>query len=152
MALRPRGPHCDPFRVRRRMAHILIIEDYPDNRHVTKMILADVGHTVSSASDAVRGLYLAARDQPDLILMDFALPRLDGWAATQSLKAYPLTWHIPVVAFTAHVTQEDIARASAAGCVAVITKPFEIDTLLNTVATVLASSAAPWRERAVGRD
>jgi two-component system, cell cycle response regulator DivK len=134
------------------MAHILIIEDYPDTRDVTKLILADAGHTVSSASDGLSGLYLAARDQPDLILMDLALPRLDGWAATQRLKAYPLTWHIPVVAFTAHVTQEDIARASAAGCAAVISKPFEIDKLLNTVATLLNPSAPPWRERAVGRD
>jgi CheY-like chemotaxis protein len=135
------------------MSHILVIDDYPDNRDVTQLILADAGHTVSSATDGIRGLYLAARDQPDLILMDLALPRLDGWAATQRLKAYPLTWHIPVVAFTAHVTQEEIARASAAGCVAVITKPFEIDTLLNIVATVLDSSAPPsWRERAVSRD
>jgi two-component system, cell cycle response regulator DivK len=134
------------------MAHILIIEDYRDNRDVTKLILADAGHTVSSASDGVRGLYLAARDQPDLILMDLALPRLDGWTATRRLKTYPLTWHIPVVAFTAHVTQEDIARAGAAGCVAVITKPFEIDTLLTTVATVLDSSTPLWRERVIGRD
>ena len=134
------------------MAHILIIDDYPDNRDVTQLILTDAGHTVSSANDGIRGLYLAARDQPDLILMDLSLPRLDGWAATQRLKAYPLTWHIPVVAFTAHVTQEEIARASAVGCVAVITKPFEIDTLLHTVATVLAASAPPWRERAVGRE
>jgi CheY-like chemotaxis protein len=69
---------------------------------------------------------------------------------TQCLKAYPLTWHIPVVAFTAHVTHEDIARA--AGCVAVITKPFEIDTLLNTVMLVLNSSVAGLRTRAVGSD
>jgi CheY-like chemotaxis protein len=134
------------------MAHILIIEDYRDNRDVTQLILADAGHLVSSASDGVRGLYLAARDHPDLILMDLALPRLDGWAATQRLKAYPLTWHIPVVAFTAHVTQEDTARASAVGCVAVITKPFEIDTLLDTVAAVLDSSAPAWRDQAVSRD
>jgi CheY-like chemotaxis protein len=112
------------------MAQILIIEDYPDNRDITELVLAVAGHTVSSASDAVRGLYLAARDQPDLILMDLALPRLDGWEATRRLKAYPLTRHIPVIALTAHVRQDALARAEAAGCVAVITKPFEIDTLL----------------------
>lgn len=134
------------------MAHILIIEDYSDTRDVTQLILADAGHRVFSACDAVRGLYLAARDQPDLILMDLALPQLDGWVATQSLKAYPLTWHIPVVAFTAHVTQDDIDRAIAAGCAAAITKPFEIDTLLNTVAIVLERSPTEQRERSVGAD
>jgi CheY-like chemotaxis protein len=134
------------------MAHILIIEDYPDNRDITELILAGAGHTVTSASDGLRGLYLAARDQPDLILMDLALPQLDGWQATRRLKAYPLTRHIPVVAVTAHVRQSDVARAAAAGCVAVVTKPFEIDTLLQTVATVLDSSATAWRERAMGRE
>jgi len=134
------------------MAHILIIEDYPDNANVIQLILADAGHTVSSASEAVRGLFLAARDQPDLILMDLALPQLDGWAATQQLKASSLTQHIPVVAFTAHVGEEDIARAKDAGCVAVIPKPFDIDKLLHTIATALDSSAPRWRERAVGTD
>jgi two-component system, cell cycle response regulator DivK len=133
------------------MAHILIIEDYRDNREITELILTGAGHTVASAGDAVRGLYLAARDQPDLILMDLALPRLDGWAATRQLKAYPLTQHIPVVAVTAHVRQDDVARAQAAGCVAVITKPFEIDMLLRTIAGVLAQSPLP-RQRSVGTD
>jgi CheY-like chemotaxis protein len=81
--------------------------------------------------------------------MDLALPDLDGWAATQRLKAYPLTQHIPVLAFTAHVTQDDIARALAAGCVAVISKPFEIDGLLSTVAAVLTQPTTQ-RQRAVG--
>ena len=134
------------------MPHILIVEDYRDNRDVTNLILADAGYRVSSASDGLRGLYLAARDLPDLILMDLALPGLDGWTATQRLKAFPLTQNIPVVAFTAHVRQEDIARAHAAGCIAVITKPFEIDTLLNTVAQVLNSSVSAWGTRAVGGD
>ena len=133
------------------MATILIIEDSPDNREITELILAGAGYTVISASDAVRGLYLAARDQPDLILMDLALPRLDGWEATRRLKAYPLTRRIPVVAVTAHVRHDDVVRAQAAGCVAVITKPFEIDTLLSTIAGVLAQSPLP-RLRTVGTD
>src|SRR5690348_13520827 len=101
MVLRPRGPQCDPFRVRRPMAHILIIEDYPDTREVAQLVLLDAGHTVSSATDGVCGLVAAARDQPDLILMDLGLPRLDGWSATERLKADSSTSHIPVVAFTA---------------------------------------------------
>ena len=65
--------------------------------------------------------------------------------------AYELTWHIPVVAFTAHMTPEAIARASAAGCAAVITKPFEINTLLETIATALNPSTTALRERVAGR-
>lgn len=133
------------------MAHILIVEDYPDTREVAQLVLLDAGHSVSSATDGVGGLLVAARDQPDLILMDLGLPRLDGWSATQRLKTDPSTAHIPVVAFTAYVTEEEVARASAAGCAAVITKPFEIDTLLRTVATVMATSAFLQHERAVGQ-
>jgi len=133
------------------MATILLIEDFPDTRNLTELILAEADHRVISAGDGLCGLHLAAHHQPDLVVMDLALPRLDGWATTQRLKEQPTTQHIPVVAFTAHVTPEAIARAEAAGCVAVITKPFEIATLLDTLAHVLTQSARPRRQRAVGR-
>ena len=118
------------------MASILLIEDNPDNRELTELILTEAGHQVATAKDGIHGLYLAARDQPDVILMDLALPKLDGWAATQRLKAYPATCHIPVIAFTAHVIEEDLERARAAGCVAVVAKPFDIDVLLDEIAAV----------------
>jgi two-component system cell cycle response regulator DivK len=119
------------------MAHILLIEDYQDTRDVTELILIDAGHTVVSAGDGKLGLHLAARVQPDLILMDLNLPLLDGWEATRRLKANPLTQHIPVVAFTAYVADEELARAMTAGCEAVIAKPFELDALLTQVAALL---------------
>jgi CheY-like chemotaxis protein len=134
------------------MVTILLVEDSQDNRNVTELILTDAGYTVLTAGDGLRGLALATSAHPDLIVMDLALPRLDGWAATRRLKANPATQHIPVVAFTAHVTPEAIARAETAGCVAVVTKPFEIDTLLHTIAQVLAQAAPPRRQRAVGTD
>jgi CheY-like chemotaxis protein len=134
------------------MATILLIEDSQDNRNVTELILMDAGYTVITAGDGLRGLDLATRAEPDLIVMDLALPRLDGWSATRRLKAQAATRHIPVVAFTAHVTPEAIARAEIAGCVSVVTKPFEIDALLHTIARVLAQTAPGRRQRAVGTD
>ena len=120
------------------MAHILVIEDYRDNRDVAELILRDAGYSVSSAGDGLCGVQIALRCQPDLILMDLALPLLNGWEATQRLKANPRTRHIPVVAFTAHVTQEDLAYTLAVGCVAIIAKPFEINALLTQIASILA--------------
>jgi two-component system, cell cycle response regulator DivK len=131
------------------MAHILIIEDNRDNRDVTELILLDAGYTVVSAGDGLRGLAIALHAHPDLILMDLVLPHLDGWEITRHLKANPATRHIPIIAFTAHVLPEDIARALAAGCVAVIAKPFEISTFLSQVEAVLAQRG---RQRAVGAD
>ena len=129
------------------MAHILIVEDHGDNRDVTALILTDAGYTVISAGDGFNGLHMAEYNQPDLIVMDLALPNLDGWETTRRLKANPATWHIPVIACTAHVLPDDRARALAAGCVSVIAKPFEIETLLTQIATVLAQYG---RVRSVG--
>jgi CheY-like chemotaxis protein len=120
------------------MPHILIIEDYRDTREVTALILNDAGYSVTTAGDGLRGVQLAVQCLPDLVLMDLALPRMNGWDAIERLKATPTTQHIPVVAFTAHVLPEDIGRACAAGCCAVITKPFDIDALLADIATMLA--------------
>ena len=115
------------------MAYILLVEDTQDNRAIAELILRDAGHTVLSVADGESGMAAAAALHPDLILMDLALPLVDGWEATRRLKADPATRDIPVVAFTAHVLQEDADRAREAGCVAVIAKPFEIDTLLDQI-------------------
>jgi two-component system, cell cycle response regulator DivK len=120
------------------MAHILIIDDHRDTRVLTEWILSDAGHRVVGTQDGISGLRRAEMDQPDLILMDLALPFLDGWAATRRLKANHATRHIPVVAFTAHSHQDALAGALASGCATVVAKPFEIDHLLHVIAAVLA--------------
>jgi CheY-like chemotaxis protein len=125
------------------MAYILVVEDAQDNREIAEIILRDAGHTVLSVPDGESGLAAAADLRPDLILMDLALPFVDGWEATRRLKADPDTRDIPVIAFTAHVLQEDAERAWAAGCSAVISKPFEIDALLRQINALL------HRQRAV---
>ena len=115
------------------MAYILLVEDTQDNRAIAELILREAGHTVLSVADGESGMAAAAALHPDLILMDLALPFMDGWEATRRLKSDPATRDIPVVAFTAHVLQEDADRALEAGCVALIAKPFEIDTLLDQI-------------------
>jgi CheY-like chemotaxis protein len=115
------------------MAYILLVEDTQDNRAIAELILREAGHTVLSVADGESGMAAAAALHPDLILMDLALPFVDGWEATRRLKADPATRDIPVVAFTAHVLQEDADRAREAGCIALIAKPFEIDALLGQI-------------------
>jgi two-component system, cell cycle response regulator DivK len=123
------------------MAHILIIEDYRDTREVTEYILREAGHEVTSVTNGLLGVTMAQRHQPDLILMDLALPYLDGWAATERLSTSQETQHIPVIAFTAHLNEEDLKRALEVGCIAVVAKPFDIDILLSTIHAVLATSS-----------
>ena len=98
------------------MAYILLVEDTQDNRAIAEIILREAGHTVLSVADGASGMDAARTARPDLILMDLALPYVDGWEATRRLKADPCTRDIPVIAFTAHVLQEDADRAREAGC------------------------------------
>ena len=132
------------------MATILLVEDSPDIRLVVEMILHAVGHTVVSAHDGASALDMAAQQQPDLIVMDLALPKLNGWEATRRLKADPLTRHIPVLACTAHLWSDEIEQALDAGCEVVIPKPFDISTLLTHVDQWLPPGPHYPRERAVG--
>lgn len=122
------------------MSHILLVEDVRDTREVTELILRDAGHRVTSGVDGLQSLSLAQQEQPDLILMDLAIPSMDGWEATRRLTTHPYTRHIPVVAFTAHATEDELGRARAAGCIEVILKPFDLTHLLTTIDAVLKST------------
>jgi CheY-like chemotaxis protein len=129
------------------MAHILIVEDAPDNRSIAELILMDAGHTVVSVGDGASAIDAVASAHPDVILMDLSLPRLDGWETTRRLKADPATRNIPVIAFTAHILPNDLDRARAAGCDSVIGKPFEIDFFLGQINALIGQKA---RSRSAG--
>jgi CheY-like chemotaxis protein/signal transduction histidine kinase len=123
-----------------RMPRILYVEDSPQNRDIVRRYLGG-DFDLYEAEDGEHGLERAAREIPDLILMDLSLPRIDGWEATRRLKANAGLKHIPVVALTAHAAREDQARARAAGCCDYLTKPIERDQLLATIRRHLAPPA-----------
>jgi CheY-like chemotaxis protein len=122
------------------MFKILYIEDTENNRILVSRYLERKGYQVLTAEHADDGLALAAREQPDLILMDMGLPGLDGWDATRRLKADPQVKHIPVIALTAHVMQGDREKALAAGCDDYDTKPFQFARLLGKIEALLAAA------------
>ena len=128
------------------MAYILIIEDDRDIRNVTELILAEADHRVVTANDGLRGVELATCMQPDLILMDLGLPRLDGWKATQRIKANTATQHIPIIAFTAIISPAATKQALTAGCATVVTKPFDVDGRLEIITGLLAQQAPAVRK------
>ncbi|GAB4529442.1 MAG: response regulator [Anaerolineae bacterium] len=110
------------------MPRILYIEDDENNRMLVKRILMVEGHTVDEADSASSGLAMALRNPPDLILMDLSMPGKDGLMATQEIRTHPSIAHIPIVALTANVREEDRERAKAAGCNGFITKPIDVDS------------------------
>jgi two-component system, cell cycle response regulator DivK len=112
---------------------ILVIEDTEDNRQILRDLLSSAGYEIIEAMDGESGVSMAAKEVPDLILMDIQLPVIDGYEATRRLKADPATRHIPVVAVTSYALVGDEAKARDAGCDGYVAKPFSPRHLLETV-------------------
>ena len=108
---------------------ILVAEDADDLREMYRvwMELADL--QMIEASDGLRAVELARQHQPDAILMDLSMPRLDGWEACRQLKADISTRHIPIIAISAHGYPDAQRRAIEAGCDHFIAKPCTPDRL-----------------------
>ncbi|MGC8855858.1 MAG: response regulator [Anaerolineae bacterium] len=112
---------------------ILVIEDDIDNYQLVRFILEQYGYETFLAVSGLDGVDAARIQSPDLILLDLALPEMDGWEVAQRLKSEPQTASIPVVALTARTLPEDRQRALDAGCTDFIPKPIDMGTLLRIV-------------------
>jgi CheY-like chemotaxis protein len=106
------------------MKTVLIVEDVALNRELLVQLLED-RYRLVLAEDGVAALERAAEGQPDLILMDLSLPRMDGWEATRRLKADPALARIPVIVLSAHAMRGDEERARASGCDDFLIKPID---------------------------
>jgi two-component system, cell cycle response regulator DivK len=119
------------------MATILLVEDNEMNYDMLARRLRRKGYDVLIATDGQAGLETARAEMPALILMDMSLPVLDGWEATQQLKAEAETRAIPIIALTAHAMPGDRDRALAAGCDDYDSKPVEFERLLGKIKGLL---------------
>lgn len=117
---------------------ILYIEDNPQNMRLVRKMLTVGGYDMLEALDGQTGLEVAAREIPDLILMDINLPDIDGMEATGRIKADPRLCHIPVIALTANAMYGDRERFLDAGCDGYIAKPVSKNELLNTLSYFLS--------------
>ncbi len=112
---------------------VLVVEDDADNRRIVAKALSVEGYQIVEATDGIQALAQARAEQPDLILMDLALPNMDGWEATRQLKSDPKTRSIPVVALTAVAMRGDEEQARAAGCDDYLPKPARPATIREVV-------------------
>jgi len=121
---------------------ILIVEDNEDNRIVYSTMLRHFGFAVDEAENGAEGILKARTGLPDLILMDIAIPLVDGWEAVQRLKKDPATAGIPIVALTAHAMPADRERAIEVGCDGYLAKPCEPRAVVEEVKRILESKTA----------
>jgi len=118
-------------------ARILVVDDNPTNLKLVSDVLEFEGHEILKAVDAEEAQVILARTLPDLILMDIALPGMDGLTLTRQLKAEERTRGIRIVALTAFAMKGDDEKAKAAGCDGYITKPIDTRKLPEQVAALL---------------
>ena len=114
---------------------ILIVDDIPGNLQVVGNILENCHFDIALAQSGVAALEFAAKELPDLILLDIMMPGLDGFETCRSLKAQESTAHIPVIFLTAKSETEDIVKGFSAGAVDYVVKPFQKDELIARVTT-----------------
>lgn len=123
------------------MPKILLVEDNEVNRDMLTRRLQRHGFFVCCACDGAGGVAMALSDMPDLILMDVALGEMDGWEATQLIKANPSTATIPIIALTAHALASDRAKSVQVGCCDFDTKPVDMQRLLDKIRAWLPAAA-----------
>jgi two-component system, cell cycle response regulator DivK len=117
---------------------ILVVDENPTNVKLVSYVLELEGYRVLTASDAEEAQEIMKYCEPNLILMDIALPGIDGLTLTRQLKADARTQHIIVVALTAFAMKGDERKAVDAGCDGYITKPIDTRSLGHVIAEFLA--------------
>ncbi|HLZ63887.1 MAG TPA: response regulator [Ktedonosporobacter sp.] len=114
---------------------ILVVDDKPDILDVLRLILEMEGYDVLTESSGAKVLPLMHAEQPDLLLLDVWLPGCDGRNLCRQIKQQESLRHIPVLLMSAH---RDVQQMAAqAGAVGSLQKPFQMSTLLSTIASAL---------------
>jgi len=118
-------------------ANILIVDDTPDNLRFLISILKKRGYTVRPASSGTQALSAIHTEQPDLILLDVMMEKMDGYEVCMHLKEDDSTKDIPIIFLTALTEVEHKVKGFEVGGIDYITKPFQAEEVLAHVETHL---------------
>jgi diguanylate cyclase (GGDEF)-like protein len=123
-------------------ANILVVDDNPDKLNLIKAALDLAGYNVTTATDGDEALTAIESYQPDLVITDVMMPRMNGYELAERIRANPVTKFIPVIMQTAAGRRsEDLRRANEAGALGYITDPTDLDLLLARTRTLLEFKA-----------
>ncbi len=127
-------------------ANILYIEDNEQNLYLITFLLQAKGYTVLQAREGQKGIEMAVRHRPDLILLDIQLPGMDGYSVARTLKGRGEVSGIPIVAITSYAMTGDREKAMESGCTGYIEKPIDPDTFIAQVERHLADGCGAGGE------
>jgi CheY-like chemotaxis protein len=117
---------------------VVVADDFEALRHIWRIGLSYSGFDVIEASTGAEALQLVMAHRPVAVVMDLAMPVMDGLEATRRLKQDPRTMDVPVLMVTAHTSPEHRRAAADAGCAAFLSKPADLDDLVAELRRVLA--------------
>jgi len=116
-----------------KVTFVLVVEDSDDNREILRYVLRASGYGVLEAANGKEAIEICREKHPDLILMDLGMPEMDGWEATEKIRADSETSSIMLYAITAHTLPRDRYRALQAGCDGYISKPIHVERFLGII-------------------
>jgi len=116
---------------------VLVVEDADATRRLIEVSLTIDGYNVIQRVDGESGLEAAKNERPDLVVLDIALPGIDGWMVLELLRSDRITRDIPVLVVTAHDTAETRSKADFATADAFVGKPFDLNHLRQAVVSLL---------------
>lgn len=118
---------------------ILVVEDHDMNRDMITRRLSRLGYDTVTAVDGLQAIEVAGQNEPDLILMDLGLPRMDGFETTRAIRSRERNGeHVPIIALTAQVEEFDRASALDAGCDEYEPKPIDMGSLVQKIESLIA--------------
>ena len=118
---------------------VLLAEDEPDVQLIARLSLKKAGFTVVTADNGLEALERVAEVKPDVVLLDWMMPEMDGFETCQRLKSDQETRSIPVIFLTAKVQEAEVARAMALGAAGCIAKPFDAMTLGEQIRAIMGA-------------
>jgi DNA-binding response OmpR family regulator len=128
------------------LARLLLVEDYDDARDMYSEMLRYAGYAVVPATDGQQALDLAKNEHFDLIVLDIALPKVDGITVILTLRGQPKTQYVPIITLSALISRGMHKAILAAGANVALDKPCLPDTLAAAVRSLLvAGSGSPPR-------
>ena len=116
---------------------VLLVEDVEDTRLFMRIELEEQGFIVLEAENGQIAVDIAAREKPDVILMDLTLPLMDGFTATKLIRQNDALKNVPIIAITAHKEDDFRADAKASGFDAYVTKPIDVNWLKGLIAGLI---------------
>ncbi|WP_437566953.1 ATP-binding protein [Sorangium sp. So ce542] len=126
---------------------ILVVDDNAENRALLRDALAPLGFALREAESGAQALAVAAEHRPGLVIMDHAMPGLDGFETARRLREIPALGEVVVIGSSASVSDADRLRGIAAGCDDFLPKPVDVGALLDKIQRHLGLT---WRSRRDG--